>query len=69
MNNNLIEIAKRFKEIEKEMVHSGYDGELLDNHTIDVLTEELIADIDNTHEDIKKALTNMFFFGQVLNNK
>ena len=67
MENNLIEIGKRYYELGSEFAHSGYTGELLDNHIIDVLSDEILCELGEIekYDDIKKALINIFFLGQI----
>jgi len=65
MENNLMEIAKRYNQIKSEMTHGGYTGEMLENHIIDVISDELLFELGATRDEgIKKALVNMFYLGQ-----
>jgi hypothetical protein len=66
MENNLMEIGKRFHQLKSEMIHGGYTGEMLDNHITDVISDELLFELGATRDEgIKKALVNMFFIGQL----
>jgi len=68
MENNLLELAKRFSEIKSELLHGGYAGDLLENHITDVLTEELLSNLGEIgqHDNVKRAMVNMFFLGQIM---
>jgi hypothetical protein len=67
MENNLMEIAKRYNQLKSEMTHGGYTGEMLDNHITDVISDELMFELGATRDtEIKKALVNMFYLGQLV---
>ena len=65
MENNLEEISRKFFEIKSELIHGGYTGELLYNQLTDTLTDEILHDLDINKINIKKAMVNMFFLGQI----
>ncbi len=67
MENNLMEIGKRFHQIKSEMMHGGYTGEMLENHITDVLSDEILSELGEIerYDDVKRALVNMFFIGQL----
>lgn len=67
MENNLMEIGKRFQQLKSEMLHGGYTGEMLDNHIADVISNEILSELGDIerYEDVKRALVNMFFIGQL----
>ncbi len=62
-----MEIAKRYHNLKSEMIHGGYNGEMLDNHVIDVISDEILSELGEIerYEEVKRALTNMFYLGQV----
>ena len=45
MENNLMEIGKRFYQLKSEMLHGGYTGEMLENHIIDVISDEILSEL------------------------
>jgi hypothetical protein len=67
MENNLMEIGKRFHQLKSEMIHSGYTGEMIENHITDVLSDEILSELGEIerYDDVKRALVNMFFIGQL----
>ena len=62
-----MEIGKRFNQLKMEMLHGGYTGELLENHIMGVIADEILAELGELerYEDVKLALVNMFFLGQI----
>jgi len=71
MENNLMAIGKRFHQLKIEMVHGGYTGEFLENHIMGIISDEILSELGEMErcEDVKLALVNMFFLGQITNNK
>jgi len=69
MENNLIKIAEKAKEITSELLHSGYSGDMLEEIVIDKISEELLysMNIDSSNIDNRKMLMNMFMLGKVFN--
>ena len=67
MENNLNSILNRANNLANELFPPLY-GENLEMQIIDVLTSEL-SEICKTEEEVKSALRNMFFAGQILNYK
>jgi hypothetical protein len=67
MENNLMEIGKRFHQLKSELLHDGYTGDMLENHIIDVISDEILSELGEIerYDDVKRALVNMFFLGQV----
>ena len=67
MENNLMEIGKRFHQLRGEMIHGGYTGEMLENHITDVISDEILSELGEIerYEEIKRAMINMFFLGQI----
>jgi hypothetical protein len=68
MENNLMEIALRYQHLKSEMLHGGYTGEMLDNHVTDVISDEILSELGEIerYEEVKRALVNMFYIGQML---
>lgn len=67
MENNLMEIGKRFHQLKSEMLHGGYIGEMLENHITNVISDEILSELGEIerYDDVKRALVNMFFLGQL----
>jgi hypothetical protein len=67
MENNLMEIGKRFYQLKSEMMHGGYVGEILENHIIDVISEEILSELGEIerYDEVKRAMINIFFLGQL----
>ena len=67
MENNLMEIGKRFHQLKSELIHGGYTGEMLENNITDVLSDEILSELGEIerYDDVKRALVNMFFMGQL----
>lgn len=67
MENNLMEIGKRFHQLKSEMLHGGYIGEMLENHITNVISDEILSELGGIerYDDVKRALVNMFFLGQL----
>ena len=67
MENNLMEIGKRFYQLKSEMLHGGYTGEMLENHIIDVISDEILSELGEIerYEEVKRVMVNMFFLGQI----
>ena len=67
MENNLMEIGKRYHQIKSEMLHGGYTGEMLENNITDVISDEILSELGEIerYDDVKRALVNMFFLGQL----
>jgi len=67
MENNLMEIGKRFHQLRSEMIHGGYTGAMLDNHITDVISDEILSELGEIekYDEVKRALVNMFFLGQL----
>jgi hypothetical protein len=49
------------------MLHGGYTSEMLDNHVTDVISDEILSELGEIerYEEVKRALANMFYLGQV----
>lgn len=62
-----MKIGKRFYQLKSELLHGGYNGELLDNQITDVLSDEILSELGEIerYDDVKRALVNMFFIGQL----
>jgi hypothetical protein len=67
MENNLMEIGKRFHQLKSELIHGGYTGEMLENHITDVISNEILSELGEIerYDEVKMALVNMFFLGQL----
>ena len=67
MENNLIEIAKRYQHLKSEMIHGGYAGEMLENHVTDVISDEILSELGEIerYDEVKRSLINMFYLGQL----
>jgi hypothetical protein len=67
MENNLMEIGKRYHQLKSEMLHGGYTGEMLENNITDVISDEILSELGEIerYDDVKRALVNMFFLGQL----
>ena len=65
---DLMAIGKRFLQLKSEMIHSGYSGELLENHITDVLSDEILSELGEIarYDEVKRAMVNMFFLGQIM---
>jgi hypothetical protein len=70
MENNLMEIAKRFYQLKSELLHSGYTGEMMENHITDVISNEILPQLGEIEksDEVKRAMVNMFFLGQLSKN-
>ena len=70
MENNLMEIGKRFHQLKSEMIHGGYTGEMLENHITDVISDEILSELGEIerYDEVKRALVNMFFILNLYNN-
>ena len=62
-----MEIGKRFHQLKSEMLHGGYIGEMLENHIIDVISDEILSELGEIerYEEVKRVMVNMFFLGQI----
>lgn len=62
-----MELRKRFRQLKMEMLHGGYTGEFLENHIMGVIADEILSELGEIerYEDVKLALVNMFFLGQL----
>lgn len=67
MENNLMEIGKRFCQLKSEMMNGGYVGEMLENHITDVISDEILSELGEieSYYEVKRAMVNMFFLGQL----
>jgi hypothetical protein len=67
MENNLMEITKRFYQLKSELLHGGYRGEMLENHITDVISNEILSQLGEIEksDEVKEAMVNMFFLGQL----
>jgi hypothetical protein len=67
MENNLMAIGKRFLQLRSEMIHGGYEGEMLDNHIADVISDEILSELGEIarYDEVRRAMVNMFFIGQL----
>jgi hypothetical protein len=57
MENNLMEIAKRFYQLKSELLHSGYTGEMIENHITDVISNEILPQLGEIEksDEVKKS--------------
>ena len=67
MENNLMEIGKRFHQLKSELLHGGYTGKMLENHITDVISDEILSELGEIerYDEVKRAMVNMFFLGQL----
>lgn len=67
MENKLIKLELRYQELKEELQHSGYSGIFLENHILEVMSNEILSNIDKENEwdEMKKALTHMYYLGQL----
>lgn len=69
MENNLLEIAKRFQQIKSDLEDGMCFGIDIENQILSVITDELLKDMSSDYDDIKKALINMYFLGNSYGDK
>jgi hypothetical protein len=62
-----MEIRKRFNNIKSNMLHGGYIGNMLENHIINELTDEILSELGEIekYNEVKRALRDMFYLGQL----
>ena len=67
MENNLMEIGKRYHQLKSDLLHGGYNGELLENHITDIISDEILSELGEIerYEEVKRVMINMFFLGQL----
>lgn len=67
MKNDLMEIAKRFSELQNDLLHGMYVGEDADLAIVDAVSDEILIELGDIErpDEVKKALMNMFFIGQL----
>lgn len=75
MELDLEKLSERFLKLRTDMfqLHSSYSGEMLDDHVMGALADEIIIYLNNCELEseeknklIKKALTNVFFIGEII---
>lgn len=64
---NLLEISKRGQEITSSLLHGGVNPDHIEMEALNVLSSEILnnLNIKENHDEIKKLMINMFFFGQL----
>ena len=65
MANDALKYASRYVQIEKELLHGGYNGELLHEHIIDGLIHEIIEEVGDDKEKLRSAMINIHILGRV----
>lgn len=68
--NNLIILSTKFIMLKSKLLRDGYTGDILENHILDAISDEILHELNikENCDDIKRALTNMYFLGAVTNN-
>jgi len=68
MENNLLDIGKRFIQLKNEMLSCDYTKDILEFHITDIISDEILSELGDIErfDEVKKALVNMFFIGQLL---
>ena len=72
---DLLKLGARFHQLKNELVHGGYQGEFMESHITDIISQEILSELGEIEnlaeiehsEEVKKALVNMFFLGQITN--
>ena len=64
-NNDALKYALRYAQLESELRHGGYQGDLMHEHIMDVLVDEIMESIEDDKEKIKRALMNISILGRV----
>lgn len=67
MENNLMLIGLRYQKLKSDLLHGGYSADMVDNHILDLLTDEILSELGEIerYDDVKRSLVNMFFLGQL----
>ena len=67
MKNDLMQIGKRYVELESEFLVSLYSEDTsgidIELNIVDVITDELLDELEPS--EVKRALTHMFLLGQI----
>lgn len=68
---NLLGITCRCKELTSELLHANVNVDDIEMQVIDTITTEILNELGDKKEfqELKLALRNMFFLGQMFNNK
>jgi hypothetical protein len=68
---DLLEILKRGQHKVLELMHGGIKQENIEMIVLDDLCEEILQELGEIekYDEVKKALMNMFFFGQLTKTK
>lgn len=64
-NNDALKYALRYAELESELRHGGYQGDLMHEHVMDVLVDEIMEIVGDDKEKLKSALMNISILGRV----
>jgi hypothetical protein len=64
-NNDALKYALRYAQLESELRHGGYQGDLMHEQIMDVLVDEIIEIIGDDKEKLKSALMNISILGRV----
>jgi hypothetical protein len=64
-NNDALKYALRYSQLESDLRHGGYQGDLMHEHIMDVLVDEIIESIGDDKEKLKSSLMNISILGRV----
>jgi len=64
-NNNALSYALRYSQLESDLLHGGYQGDLMHEQIMDILVGEIINDIGDDKEKMRSALMNISILGRV----
>ena len=66
MEKNLLAISMRYAQLRSDLIHGNYRREFMEEEVINVITDELLSDMEMNKEEVKKALINMFALGKLI---
>ncbi len=64
---DLLEVAQRGQQKVRDLMHGGVAQEHIEMAALDSLCDEILQELGEIerYDDVKRAMMNMFFFGQV----
>ena len=64
---DLMEIVQKGRKLVNDLKHGGVNPEHIEMEALNTLSDEILQDMGEIerYDDVKKALMNMFFFGQL----